>query len=112
MADRDIVNEEGSIKCIRFNDGTPPLCHVSDQLGHRCQPCTRENQAARATFEGSTPQARRELLRRENLNLRLANTFASVECEAEKRVTEVWHLAVTAKIAERDAMVRHRDQAE
>ena len=112
MAGRNIVDEEGSTKCIRFGDGTPPLCHVSDQLGHRCQPCTQENRAAQATFEGSTPQARHELLRRENLNLRLANTFTSMEYEAEKRITEVWHLAVTAKIAERDAIIRHRDQAE
>ena len=112
MADNDIVDEEGSNKCLRFGDGTPPLCHVRDQLGHLCQPCSREHQAAQATFEGSTPQARRELLQRENLNLRLANAFASMEYEAEVRTTEAWRLAVAAKISERDTLIRHRDQTE
>ena len=113
MADNNIVNDGGSNKCLRFGDGTPPLCHASNQLGgHLCQPCSREHQAAQATFEGSGPQARRELLQRENLNLRLANAFAMMEYEAEVRTTEAWRLAVAAKISERDAIIRHRDQTE
>ena len=108
----DNVDDEGSNKCLRFGDGKPPLCHVSNQLGHLCQPCSREHQAAQATFEGSTPQARRELLQRENLNLCLANAFASMEFEAEVRVTEAWRRAVAAKTSERDVLIRHRDQTE
>ena len=108
----DNVDDEGSNKCLRFGDGKPPLCHVSNQLGQLCQPCDREHQAARATFEGSTPQARRELLQRENLNLRLANAFASMEYEAEVRVTEAWRQAVAAKASKRDALIRQRNQAE
>ena len=36
MANNDIMNVEGSNKCLRFGDGTRPLCHVSGQLGHLC----------------------------------------------------------------------------
>ena len=113
MADNSIVHDGGSNKCLRFGDGTPPLCHASNQLGgHLCQPCSREHQAAQATFEGSGPQARRELLQRENLNLRLASAFASIEYEAEVRCTEAWRRAVAAKVSERDALIRQRDRTE
>ena len=109
MADNNIVED----KCLRFGDGTPPLCHASNRPGGQlCQLCSQEHQAAQATFEGSGPQARRELLQRENINLRLANTFASMEYEAEVRCTEVWRRAVEAKVSERDALVRQRDRTE
>ena len=75
MANIKVINEEGSIKCLRFGDDTRPLCHVSGQLGHLCQPCGREDQAAHILFESGTPQARREILRHEHNKLRLANIF-------------------------------------
>ena len=112
MADIDIVNADGSNKCIRFGDGTRPLCHVSGQLGHLCQPCSRENQAAHVIFENGTPQARREILQRENVNLGLVNVFATMEYKAEVKTTEAWRLLVAAKTAERDALLRLRDQSE
>ena len=98
-------------KCIRFGDGTPPLCHTGNRSGGQlCQNCSHEHQAARAIFDGSGPQARRELLERENANLRLASTFASRELRAETRCTEAWHRAVEAKTSERNALIRQRDQ--
>ena len=109
MAD---INEEGSIKCLQFGDGTRLLCHVSGQLGHICQPCGHEDQAAGILFENGTPQARREILRREHNNLRLASIFTTMEYKAELRTTEVLRIAVAAKTAERDALLRHRDQTE
>ena len=100
-------------KCIRFGDGTPPLCHTGNRPGGQlCQRCSHEHQAAQAIFEGSEPQARRELLRRENTNLRVASTLASLELGAEIRCTEAWRHAVEAKIAERDTLIRQRDRAE
>ena len=100
-------------KCIRFGDGTPPLCHTGNRPGGQlCQRCSREHQAAQAIFEGSEPQARRELLRRENTNLRVASTLASLELGVEVRCTEAWRRAVEAKTAERDTLIRQRDQAE
>ena len=100
-------------KCIRFGDGTPPLCHTGNRPGGQlCQRCSREHRAAQAIFEGSEPQARRELLRRENTNLRVASTLASLELGVEVRCTEAWRRAVEAKAAERDALIRQRDQAE
>ena len=100
-------------RCIRFGDGTPPLCHTSNRpSGQLCQRCSREHQAAQAIFGGSGPQARRELLRKENTNLRLASTFTSLELGAEVECTEAWRRAVEAKISERDALIRQRDRAE
>ena len=109
MADIDAV---GSTRCIRFGDNTRPICHARGQLGHLCQPCSRESQAAQAAFDNGTPQERRELLQKENTNLRLVNVFANVEYEAEARTTEAWRRAVTAKLAERDTLFRFRDQSE
>ena len=109
MAD---INARGSNLCIRFGDGTRPLCHVSGQLGHLCQLCSRESQAAQAAFENVTPQARRKLLERENANLRIVNVFATVEYEVKAKTTEAWRRAVTAKLAERDALLRFQDQSE
>ena len=112
MANINVINKEGSVKYLRCGDGTRPLCHVSGQLGHLCQPCGREDQAAHILFENGTPQARREILRREHNNLRLANIFTTMEYEAEMKTTEAWRIAVAAKTAERDALLRHRDQTE
>ena len=109
MAD---VNAVGSTRCIRFGDNTQPICHASGQLGHMCQPYSRESQAAQAAFNSGTPQERRELLQKENTNLRVINVLINVEYEAEARTTEAWRRAVTAKLAERDALRRLRDQAE
>ena len=109
MANIKVINEEGSIKCLRFGDDTRPLCHVSGQLGHLCQPCGREDQAAHILFESGTPQARREILRHEHNNLRLANIFTTMEYEAEMKTTEAWHIVVAAKTPERDALLRHWD---
>ena len=107
MADNNID------RCLRFGDGTPPLCHTGNRPGGQlCQRCSQEHQAAQATFEGSGPQARRELLQKENINLRLANTFASLEYEAEVKCTEAWRRAVEAKVSERDALIRQRDRTE
>ena len=107
MANIKVINEEGSIKCLRFGDDTRPLCHVSGQLGHLCQPCGREDQAAHILFESGTPQARREILRHEHNKLRLANIFTTMEYEAEMKTTEAWHIVVAAKTPERDALLRH-----
>ena len=111
MADNNIVEVEGSNKCLRFGDGTPPLCHNGNRPGGQlCQNCSREHQAARAIFDGSGPQARRALLRKENQNLRLMSTFTSSELEAEVRCKEAWRQAVRAKISERDVLIKQRDQ--
>ena len=100
-------------RCIRFGDGTPPLCHASNQpRGQLCQQCGNEHRAARAIYEGSGPQARQALLRKENENLRLASIFASFELGAEVRCTEAWRQAVRAKISKRDTLIRQRDRAE
>ena len=98
-------------RCIRFGDGTPPLCHASNQpRGQLCQQCGNEHRVARAIYEGSGPQARQALLRKENENLRLASTFASFELGAEVRCTEAWRQAVRAKTSERDMLIKQRDQ--
>ena len=69
MANINILDEQGSTKCLRFSDGTKPVCNVEGQLGHLCQPCSRQDQAARTLFDNGTPQARCELLQREHQNL-------------------------------------------
>ena len=112
MANINIVDEQGSVKCFRFGDGTKPLCHVEGQLGHLCQLCSRQDQAVRTLFDNGTPQARRELLQREHNNLRLAHAFTTMEHQAEIKATEAWRIAVAAKTAERDALLRHRGQIE
>lgn len=100
-------------RCVRFGDGTPPLCHASNlPQGQVCQWCDNEHRSARDIYEGSGPEARRALLLKENQNLRLVSTFASFELEAEARCTEAWQQAVRAKISERDMLVQQRDQAE
>jgi hypothetical protein len=58
MANIDIMNAEGSNKCIRFT-----------------------------VYEGSGPQARRALLLKENQNLRLMSTYCILRCQnTEKHV--------------------------
>ena len=100
-------------RCVRFGDGTPPLCHASNlSQGQLCQQCDNEHRSARDVYEGSGPQARRALLLKENQNLRLMSTFASFELGAEVRCTEAWRQAVRAKISERDMLIKQRDQAE
>ena len=100
-------------RCVRFGDGTPPLCHASNlPQGQVCQQCDNEHRSARDVYEGSGPEARRALLLKENQNLRLMSTFASFELEAETRCTEAWQQAVRAKISERDMLIKQRDQAE
>ena len=100
-------------RCVRFGDGTPPLCHASNlPRGQLCQQCNSERQFARDLYENSGPQARRELLRKENRNLSLVNTFASFELEAEVQCTRAWHQAVRAKTSERDLLIKQRDRAE
>ena len=100
-------------RCVRFGDGTPPLCHASNlPRGQLCQQCNSERQFARDLYENSGPQARRELLLKENHNLSLVNTFASFELEAEVECTKAWHQAVRAKTSERDLLIKQRDRAE
>ena len=100
-------------RCVRFGDGTPPLCHASNlPQGQLCQQCDNEHRFARDLYEGSGPQARRALLLKENQNLRLVSTFASFELGAEVKCTEAWHQAVRAKTSERDLLIKQRDQAE
>ena len=100
-------------RCVRFGDGTPPLCHASNlPQGQLCQQCDNEHRFARDVYEGSGPQARRALLLKENQNLRLMSTFASFELGAEVRCTEAWRQAVRAKTSERDMLIKQRDQAE
>ena len=100
-------------RCVRFGDGTPPLCHTSNlPQGQLCQQCDNEHRFARDLYEGSGPQARRALLLKENQNLRLMSTFASFELGAEARCTEAWRQAVRAKTSERDMLIKQRDQAE
>ena len=112
MANINVLEEQGSVKCLRFNDGTKPVCHVEGQLGHLCQPCSHQDQAARALFDNGTPQARHELLQREHQNLRLAHVFTTAEHQAEASATEAWRIAVAAKTAERDTLLRHRGPTE
>ena len=100
-------------RCVRFGDGTPPLCHASNlPQGQLCQQCDNEHRFARGVYEGSGPQARRALLLKENQNLRLMSTFASFELGAEARCTEAWRQAVRAKASERDMLIKQRDQAD
>ena len=99
-------------RCVRFGDGTPPLCHANNlPQGQLCQQCDNENRSARDTYENSGPQARRALLLRENQNLRLMNTLKSSELGAEMSCKEAWQQAVKAKTSERDMLVKQRDQA-
>ena len=98
-------------RCIRFGDDTPPLCRANGRpQGQLCQQCDNEHRFARDVYEGSGPQARQALLRKENQNLRLMSAFTSSELEAEVRCTEAWRQAVRAKTSERDMLIKQRDQ--
>ena len=107
-----IMAANNTSRCVRFGDGTPPLCHANNlPQGQLCQQCDNEDRSARDTYENSGPQARRALLLRENQNLRLMNTLKSSELGAEISCKEAWQQAVKAKTSERDMLVKQRDQA-
>ena len=108
----NIMAANNTSRCIRFGDGTPPLCHANNlPQGQLCQQCDNEDRSARDTYENSGPQARRALLLRENQNLKLMNTLKSSELGAEISCKEAWQQAVKAKTSERDMLVKQRDQA-
>ena len=58
------------------------------------------------------PRARRILLRRENHNLRMVHTFITLEQQAVASATQARHAAITAKEAERDALLERRRRNE
>ena len=61
----DALNQHGTDQCSRFNDGTRPVCAAQGQLGHLCQPCLHQKQAAQALLGSESPRTRRMLLQRE-----------------------------------------------
>ena len=97
--------ENGTDRCFRFRDGTPPVCGVEDQLGRLCRPCRQESRLAEAMSHDETPRARRLLLRRENRNLRMVNTLHTSEHQAVISETEAWRAAVAAKMSERNLLL-------
>ena len=97
--------ENGTDRCFRFRDGTPPVCGAEDQLGRLCRPCRQESRLAEAMFRNETARARRLLLRRENRNLRMVNTLQTSEHQAVMSETEAWRAAVAAKMSERNLLL-------
>ena len=98
----NLVEVNGTNKCFRFRDGTPPIYGAESQLGHSCRPCCWEGRLAKEIFRGKTPRTRRLLLRREHQNLRMVHALTTLEHRAAMSETEAWRAAMAAKTAERD----------
>ena len=101
----NIVEANGTDRCFRFRNGTPPVCEAEGQFGHLCRPCRREGRLAEAIFRSETPRARRLLLRREQQNLRMVHTLTTLEQQAVMSKTEAWRAAVAAKTSESDLLL-------
>ena len=49
-----IMAANNTSRCVRFGDGTPPLCHANNlPQGQLCQQCDNEDRSARNTHENS-----------------------------------------------------------
>ena len=108
MQAHNIMEENGTDRCFRFRDGTPPVCGAEGQLGRLCRPCHQEGRLGKAIFNNQTARARRLLLRGENQNLRTVNTLTTLEQRAVISETEAWRAAVAAKTSERDLLLERR----
>jgi hypothetical protein len=108
----DALDQHGTDRCFRFDDGTRPVCGAEGQLGHLCQPCLRQSQAAQALLGSESPRTRRMLLRRENRNLRIVRQFTDMEHRVVVSETEAWREALVAKEAELGMMRERRRQRE